>query len=280
MGRVTVAVGFISFAVLCGLPLHAQSPTPVPPQPTKDPAALSVLSQMVTATGWTPSHLPQDAIATGIISNPQGIDSPGTNFTVRVKNCGEFRVDVQDDSGPHTLIINGNGGALQSAGETDMIPALSAISIQPQILPFFCDLANFADPNVSVMLVGIETVAGQPASRIQLVRPQIAATSTSDPSSGAPMSAPPVRGPLTVWISNESGLPIQIAFTWVSTNNSSVSLTVCTLLSDFRFVSGVAVPYQQEQQAKGTTIQTMQLSSVNFNTGLSDADFVLPTSSE
>ncbi len=268
MGRVTVALGFVSFAFLCGLTLHAQSPTPAPAQPTKDPAALSILSQMVAATGWTPSLLPEDAIAVGTVSSSQATDSTPANITLKVKSCGEYRIDTQDSSGPDSLIINGNGGARQSPSETDFIPSLSANSMQPLVLPFFCDLAYFTDSSVSVALVGTETVAGQAANKIQITRISVSSTS------GAGVG--PLPGGLTVWISTSTSLPIQLAWSWISDYNPAARLSVSTVLSDYRTIGGISVPFHQEQQANGKVTNELQLDSVSFNNGLADSIFALP----
>ena len=272
MGRVTVALRFISFAFLCGLSLHAQSPTPGPLQPVKDPAALSVLSQMVTVTGWTPSQLPQDAIAAGTVTNSQGSDATPTNFTLSVKSCSEYRLDTQNAGGPQSLIVNGDGAVLQSPSETDVLPALSANSMQPLVLPFFCDLAYFNDSNVSVSLLGTEAVAGQSALKIQITRLPVSATSGS--------SSGPLPDGLTVWISTANYFPLQISWSWIATSNPTAQLTVSTLLSDYRTVGGIAVPFHHEQHAVGTLLQSLQLSSVTFNNGLPDSLFALPASTQ
>ena len=268
MGRLTMAIRLSCILLIFGSSADAQSSTPAPSQPSKDPAAISALNQMVVATGWAPSQLPNDAIASGTVSNPQASDASPASMTLKVKSCSEYRIDSQDSSGPYSLIINGDGGAIQTSSETDLIPSLSANSMQPLVLPFFCDLAYFSDPTVSIALVATETVSGQTANRIQITR--VPAAAISGTASG------PLPGGLTVWISSETSLPIQISWNWISDNNPTAKLPVITVFSDYRTVNGIAVPFHQEQQISGSVIHEIQFTSVSFNNGLDDSSFALP----
>ena len=190
-------------------------------------------------------------------------------MTLKVKTCSEYRIDTQGSNGPSSLIINGDGGAVQTPAETDVIPPLSANSMQPLVLAFFCDLGYFADPSVSVSLVGTEIISGEPANKIQITR--LPAASNTGTVSG------PLPGGLTVWVSTASSLPLQISWSLISDNNPAAKLTVTTLLSDFQTIGGIAVPFHQEQQAAGSVIHVLQLNSVTFNNGLDDSIFSVPT---
>lgn len=269
MRRLTLAIRLSCILLIFASTAYPQSSNPAPSQPAKDPAAVSLLNQMVAATGWSSSQIPKDAIAIGTVSNSQSGDSTPANFTLKVKTCSEYRIDTEGSNGPTSLIINGDGGAVQTPAETDVIPPLSANSMQPLVLAFFCDLGYFADPNVSVSFVGTESVSGQPANKIQITR--LPAASNTGAVSG------PLPGGLTVWISAANSLPVQISWSLISDNNPAAKLAVTTFLSDYRTISGIAVPLHQEQQAAGSVIHELQLNSVTFNNGLDDSIFALPT---
>jgi hypothetical protein len=44
--------------------------------------------------------------------------------------------------------------------------------------------------------------------------------------------------------------------------------------SDYRDVGGVAIPFQQKRVFSGTPVAELHLTSVQFNVGLSDSEFV------
>src|ERR1700686_851939 len=67
--------------------------------PQRDPRAISVLSQLVTATGWGPSPLPGDAVISATATKNVGETQSTTSLAVKVRGCHEFRVDANDTDG-------------------------------------------------------------------------------------------------------------------------------------------------------------------------------------
>jgi len=256
------AVLALVFLLLFSIHVAAQG------QASKDPAALTVLTQMAAATGWNSQTLPRDAVATGTVTRHEGDAQTTASFTLKVKGCREYRVDVQDTAGTRSTIVNGDSAATFTANGVRPIPPHSAISMQPLALPFFCGLAAFADPNISLRYAGTESAAGELAHRVEISR-QL--------TSGDPLAAPRQRASrLTVWISTTSGLPLQVACTRIAEDNLTAGVTTIRLFSDFRMVNGIAVPSHQEERAGGQLLYSLQLGSVSFNAGLTDAEFALP----
>ena len=238
-------------------------------QVTKDPQALSVLTQMAASTGWNRLNVPRDAVATGNVTRYQGTTQETASFTMKVKSCRTHRVDVQDSAGNRSTIVNGDSAAVVTASGAAFIPPHSAVSMQGIALPFFCDLATFSDANVSLHYSGTQNIAGQLAHRVEISR---------IPAANEPLAAAKQRASrLTVWILTANALPVQIASTTMAIDNPSAETTTIRGLSDYRRVGGVAVPFhQQVHQADGQLLYTLQLTSINFNVGVSDADFGLP----
>ncbi len=255
--------------LLAFLVLSASAFTSAQQPPPRDPQALVVLGQMAAATGWNGLSVPRDAVATGGVTRYRGTDQDTVSVTLKAKSCRVHRTDVQDSTGTRSTIVNGEGAVVVAASGTTFIPPHSAVSMQGIALPFFCDLAAFGDTTVSLHYSGTENVAGQPAHRVEISRQSL--------TEGSPTGAKHRANRLIVWISAASALPVQIASTTIAIDNPSAVTTTVRVLSDYRAVGGVAVPFRQQvQQANGQVLYTLQLTSINFNVGLSDVEFALP----
>jgi len=236
--------------------------------PTRDPLAVAVLTQMITATGWGTATLPADATASGTVTRATGDTPQSSAVTMKIRAARIYRVDVQDPSGPITTIINGDAGAVTRTAGTSFLPAHSAISQRAWAFPFFSDLCALSDAAVGFQYAGAETLNGDLAHRLEIIRAFSANDSLSSLRSRV--------AHLTVWISASTWLPMQVQFNRVSDDNPTAIRSLIRTFSDYRVVNGRAIPFHQEQYAGGQLLQTLQLTSVSFDTGVSDSDFALP----
>jgi hypothetical protein len=236
--------------------------------PQRDPQAMSVLTQMLTASGWVTASLPTDATASGTVTRASGTTSQSAAVTMKIKGPRIFRVDVQDATGPITTIINGDTGAVTRTAGTFFLPTHSAISQRAWAFPFFSDLCALSDASIGLQYAGTETLNGNLAHRVEIIR----SFSSSDPMSGLRSQV----AHLTVWISASTWLPMQVQFIRVSEDNPTAMRPLIRTFSDYRVVSGLSIPFHQEQYAAGQLLQTVQLTSMTFNTGIAASDFTLP----
>jgi hypothetical protein len=256
----------ISNSSVSGLQTPTTTTTAIP---QRDPQAVSVVSQMIAATNWGPGALPQDAVASGIVTRFQDEKQDAATVTWRFKGSDVARVDVQDADGPTTIIVNNGRAAILRSSKTRFLPFHAALAMQPLTIPFFSDLFDFSGTNLSFLSAGIENVAGQPANRIEVDSiPDI-----KDPLSDIRRT---VRH-LTLWVSLSTSLPVQIQYARISDDNPTAIRLRTRMFSDYRIVGGFAVPFHQEESASGRALYTIQLTAVNLNNGLSDNDFALPT---
>jgi len=263
--RVTRLV-FSLLLVLSSSPrLNSQQPVATP---QRDPQAVAVLTQMLTATGWGTSSHPTDATAIGTVTRATGDTPQSSAVTMKIKGARIYRIDVQDSSGPITTIINGDAGAVTRTAGTSFMPAHSAISQRAWAFPFFSDLSALSDTAVGFQYAGAETISGNLVHRVEITR----SYSSSDPMSSLRSRV----AHLTVWISAATWLPLQVQFNRVSDDNPTAIRSLIRTFSDYRIVNGLAIPFHQEQFAAGQLQQTLQLTSVSSNTGVSDSDFALP----
>src|SRR5262249_31767304 len=79
--------------------------------------------------------------------------------------------------------------------------------------------------------------------------------------------------PVTLWISTTRSVPIRADYYRVAADNHTATLRETAVFSDYRNVDGVAVPFRQEISIEGQLMYTYQFTAIEFNHGLSDADF-------
>jgi outer membrane lipoprotein-sorting protein len=222
---------------------------------------------MAAATGWNSLTLPADVVATGTVTRYQGGASSSLTFTTKAKGVGRTRTELQN--GATVSILNGDTGASVSSSSTQFIPRYAAVSMRPLTFPFYSDLVAAADPNVNLNYRGTETVGGQLAHRIEIVRQPGAGDALADARQRA--------GRLTVWVSASSWLPLQVEYVRIATDNPTATRSAIRTFADYRVVNGLAVPFLQEEFFNGQRLYTVQLTEIRFNVGLSDSEFTLPT---
>lgn len=260
---------FTRLAVLGFAFLSSFGNKPSPKSPTAPqtiPQASAILQSMAAATGWNAANLPKDVLAIGTITIEDAVSPETLPVTLSAKSCRLFRNDVQFSDGTHSTIVNQDSAAAIAPGAQQLLPPFTALSANSYELPFFCLPSALASGSLN--LVGIESVTGQSAYRID-VSPVVS-------SSDALAIPRQIAAQFTVWISTSSGMPLELSSKLVSPYNSGASVSVLRVFSDFRVVNGIAVPFQQQQFVQGQLRSTLQLSSVVFNAGVSDSSFSIP----
>jgi hypothetical protein len=241
-------------------------------QAVKDPAAQAVLARMGSATGWVAAGIPQDATASGTVTTYQGSQDNTSTITFEAKGLREFRSQVNGADGVSTYILNQDAAVVVTPTSVEFIPIHSAISESPFVFPFFSVMLLASEPNVATQYVGTETVNGQQADRVDLLR---------QPGATDPLTTlRSVASHLVVWVSTSTGLPVQIQETHIANDNPTAIANVVRVFSNFRTVSGVSMPFQQDVSVGQNKQYSVQLQSVNLNVGLLDSDFALPASAQ
>jgi hypothetical protein len=245
--------------------LFQQAPPPTATPPQLDPQAETLLSQMATATGWT--SIPTDAVATGTITRAaDGLPSP---FTLKARSCTTFRLDV---SGTESTVVNGNSAATTKTDGTHSIPGLTAMSLRPMAMPFFCLTSLLQSGSYYSFYAGPQIISGQQTYRIELASSPI-----------SPQTVEKVRSTgtvTTIWLSASTFLPVQISSTIRAASNPSATATLQYTLSDYRVAGNLKMPFHQEATIGARSLYSLQLSSADFNVGLTDPEFAVPATAQ
>ncbi|MGH7771440.1 MAG: hypothetical protein ACREQA_04315 [Candidatus Binatia bacterium] len=249
--RYTRLAFLLLVAILLGTSTAEGQETAAP----KDSDAVLILSQAAAATGWSKATVPADVVATGAVTRFRGDTKDTLAVTLKAKGFDKSRTELQ---GGTTTIVNAGAGAATSFEGTKWINPHSARSMQAVSFPFLTEFVAFADADVTARYLGVETVHGESAHKVELAKT----------SAGA--------APFVIWVSSTTGLPIQIQYVRVANDNPSARLPHTRYLGDYRVVNGLAVPFYQEDSVNGQVLYTLQLERVQFNVGLSDSEFSLP----
>jgi hypothetical protein len=228
----------------------------------KDPRAVSLLAQMLAATGWTKQAAPGDAVLSGSVTRYFGDKSQSTSFTIQLGKRDQYRYEEEGSS----FITNGHAGAFRNAsGKVTRIPPHAILESRRLVLPMLSIISDWNSPDVEVTYVGPSSVEGEAVIGIQLNR--------QDPDNDPLAKAKRLTSPIVAWISTARWAPVRVDYQIPALDSSRITTHETVLFFDYRTVDGMAMPFRQDVFFGDQRIKTMQLTGVRFNTGLTDADF-------
>ena len=236
-----------------------------PAKTRKDARASAALDQMVKATGWTRQAGIRDAVLSGTLTRHFSDGDQTAAFTMKAR--GNDQYDYVE-GGIVRFLANGAAGAVvDREGKVRRIPPQSALSGKVLILPLSAPLLDWSADDVDVVLIGDSSINSEACVGVQLER--------KDPDDKKDALAATRRSaaPLTLWISRDRGIVLRADYNLVAADNHTATLRQTATFSDYRSVRGIPMPFRQDISIGGQPIYTYQFSNVEFNRGLTDADF-------
>ncbi len=241
----------------------------VSPAQTSDPQAISVLTQALNAAGG-PIALGsiRDFTATGTITYFwAGSPVPGT-ATARGRGADQFRLDASIPQGARShAVSHGQGAFKDTSGTVKPIPYHNTVNVGILTFPFPGIIARLNDPLTSITYVGLVQLAARQTHQVR-VRRQFGAT--TDPNG--------TLSNLTVtdyFVDAQTYLLVKVTDMTHPVGTLTRSYQHDIELENYTNIGGVNVPMLVREKITGQTIWELRLSSVSFNTGLTDADFAL-----
>jgi hypothetical protein len=242
------------------------------PRPLQDPQAVSILNQVIAASGGTQAiSAVSDYTATGNITYYPGQQVQGT-VTVRGLGTWEFRIDAVLPAGTRSLVVHqgivsrrSENGTISSQVFRINVPSSDAYPYQTPLFP-----SGFAFPagplppllakqTFGISYNGLTQIDGHSVHDIQLRRDLPGALGSK---------TPPVRS-RDVFI-DTSTLQI-VAIHETLEKNIPHELHY----SDYQNVGGILIPFNISEDIAGQLVSTISLSQIAFNAGLTEAAFVL-----
>jgi hypothetical protein len=264
----------ILFAATCGLGQGLAGPSTSTPQlppivASSDPQAVAVLAQALQAAGGAQAlGAIQDFTATGQITYFWAGNPDQGSVTLRGRGLDQFRLDANLPEGTRSWAVShGAGNLKETDGTESKISGHNAISLGSLTFPYLPLVAASLNSTTTVSTVGTAQVNG---ANVLQIRVQRHYASSYDPNG--------LIAQLTTrdfFIDPTTSLIVKTEQMTHPQETLTVSLPEDVFFSNYRAVNGVMVPFTITDTVNGQPIWSIQLSAIQFNTGLTDADFSL-----
>jgi hypothetical protein len=243
-----------------------QSSLPTAQVSQRDPQALSVLTQALSAAGGSAlvgSH--QNYTGTGSITYYWANQEVQGSVNMRSRGTGQFRLDATLPNGVRTWLVNDQTGLIREpTGYTHEIPFHNAVNFGSLTLPYPALTAALNDPGATILYLGSVTNNGRNTYQIRVQR--------------IPIDAEP-SGVLHT-LSTKDFFIDATNFQIVSTLdmvhpdlNYNQDYPHEITFSDYRAVNRVLVPFSTQERVAGQHSWTIQLTGIDLNPELTDEDF-------
>ncbi len=238
---------------------EATAPAQTQEAPTRDPQALSVLTQALQVAGATTMQTVQSFTAAGTITyHWAGKEVKGT-VLIHGKGAEEFSLQASLSKENRTLAVTRGHGAIQEIdGTTTDVQHFNAINQAGATLPLVRILAALGNPSTSAWYEGLADVEGRPAHLIRLV--------TKDDEVPDPEDRFKALRTLEVFVDASTGLVAKTQDTIHADRDMSDQYSRELFFSDYRLADGVLTPFAIRERFGGQLTWSLQLDSVTFST--------------
>lgn len=264
---------FVLILALAAIPSQGQSQ----PSLTKDPQAVTILQQALTAAGGAAAiNIIKDYTGSGALTFHQSPDE-AISGTVSVSGrwLNQFRIDETTTSGVRSLTFNqGHMARKREDGTVSQFPPLGNIPSSdafPWQAPIFADGIAFpylhlvtalSSPQFNLLSKGQVTIGGKSAYDIQIQQ--------------VPPSGPDLGGFFAQYHTIDFFID-PVSFQVVMTQDMLPKNVVHQIwFSNYTPVGSVLVPFSISEQMGGQAVRDIHLNQISFNTGLQDSKFNLP----
>jgi hypothetical protein len=232
----------------------------------RDPQALAIL-QNALAHADSRNALPavKDFRETGTITYYWAGQQVQGKATVRGLGLQRFRLDAQLPEGTRSWIVNRGTGWLKAAdGRVTTIPYHNAVALGALTLPSL-KLLTAVNSATSVTYAGVEKIENSQFQHIQINEQYIPGANPKDQAGRLGLS--------DIYIDPATNEIVGIQNNTHPIDTMNREIPHAIYFADFRSVDGIAVPFAVSEWINGQKIWSLQLDAVQFNRGLTDADF-------
>lgn len=255
-----------SFSFLFVLASHVAAQQP----PRRDSQAVSIVQHALFATGGTQSSLAiQDSVTTGIVQYVRSNQIVRVPIVIKSRGTKSIRYELQEQDGTKIRVVNQGRAVIQTPdGRVTELIGNNTLAERVNHIPALSLLSDLGDGSVDVEDGGDGTVNGQPADVVALAFHPAAHAAVAEKQRDMTRRL--------FYIDRATKTVSKIQYPRFAENRPGSSQKVEVLLSDYRSISGVLVPFKQITYFDGKLMSELSISSVMFNVGLPESDFVLP----
>ncbi|MGC2887529.1 MAG: hypothetical protein WB627_00565 [Candidatus Acidiferrum sp.] len=243
-----------------------QSPSPTAQAPARDPQAIGILNQAVTAAGGvTALDTVQDVAASGTVTFNWADQPVSGSVTVKGRGIGQYRLEANLQSGPETWAVNNGQAFRKDANGTLLLRPFHAPTFENVVFPVAIAIEALGDPTTSVAYVGLETRNGTQVQHLRIIK-SIA--------SDLDITGVTRRAATTELFVDPNSFQIRslvgVAF---SIDRVSVTCPREIQYSNYQTANGILIPFSITELIAGQQTLSIELNQVTFNSNLSDSDF-------
>lgn len=235
----------------------------------RDPQALSILSQSLSAMGSSSAlSAIQDFTATGNITYFWAGQEVSGAVTVKARGTNEFRMDAALSAGTRSWIVSPTEASIKNVdGTVSPIPPVNTRNLAALSLPQLRVATAFNNTAYSIQYGGLTTVGGRQTHVVKLQ--QVFPTSDDPDGFLSHLTAAEV-------LIDATSYQVVLVRDWIHPpNHTRVDLAHEIAFSNYQLSNGYLVPLSFTESVNGQQTWTIQLTSISFNTGLTGADFIL-----
>jgi hypothetical protein len=230
--------------------------------PQRDPDALTVLRQSVTTMG---NSAPADVVASGNVSTTAGSLSENGNITIKMRGLDQTYEQLETPHGWTVVYSRGHGNLTHGSSSPTSLSYELAAGSQCADFPLQLMLAALSGADYSVSYVARETLDGASAHHIRMWNTFL---STPDLKHVSDFSAK------EIWIDVTSGLPVKLDYSRRAASGAP-AIPIEVRYSKYSNSSGFSYPSSIQISVDGTPWADITITSVSFNSGLGDNDFLI-----
>lgn len=252
----------VSFAILVSV-----SPVVGQQAVTRDSQAQTILAQYLQSSGGIATiNALQDYTASGnVVFDWAGRQVQG-NVIVKGRGANQFRMDATTSEGSQTWIVDHLCGSLTTIdGKTASLPPYNLLNAGSLTIPAIGIAATVAAPTTTIRYVGEVTENGHLTYQIRLI-----------PSVGKGLAVIPglqKPGMIDLFIDSTTYQLISEVEILHDARDATQTYTHELDFSSYQGMNSVLIPLTITEQISSQQTWSINLTSVNFNTGLADADF-------
>src|SRR6266403_1462703 len=228
----------------------------------RDPQALAVLNQAVTAMGGS---VPGDSSATGTVTITAGSDTQAGTIKILTRGSSQTLEQITTSSGSAQVVYsNGFANDSNHIATKAKYSLELATSSQSALFPLPLVSAVLSSSDFALQYIGQENIDGAGCHHLRTWNTY---SSQPDLQYLSPFSY------REIWINATTGLPSRIAYSMRAGSGAEPSIAVEVSYSNYQSAGGVLFPFQISRSLNGTPWMTIIISSVSFNNGLTDSTF-------
>lgn len=237
------------------------------PTAQRDAGGINLLTQcLIAAGGASAVSAIQDFTGTGNITYFWAGRQVSGPATVRGLGASLFRLDAQLPDGPRSWLVTDTQGSSKKAdGTISTISYSNAVNLGSLTFPYAGMVVALNDASISISTIGTTTANGHQGTVIHV---QQTFSASDDPTGDLakfnsrkyvidPQTFALLETQDTMWSDDGRMRPVQHEM----------------IFSNFTTVSGLSVPFSVVEKLGGQETWSLQLSSINFNSGLTASTF-------